>query len=94
MQRRAAKLGWAGLGALCVGLLLYRLSAAQAPQTPQPPQGKTYFPVVEQDFAKVRADDQAAKPTVMQRQRTLLSERYDLANRPAQGVMMSGWACS
>src|SRR5438874_12092075 len=30
----------------------------------QPPQGKTYFPVVEQDFAKVRADDQAAKPTV------------------------------
>src|SRR6266404_5272551 len=31
-----------------------------------------------------------AKPTVMQRQRTLLSERYDLANRPAQGVMMSG----
>ena len=60
----------------------------------QPPSGQTYFAVVEHDFAKVRADDQAAKPTVMQRQRTLLSERYDLANRPAQGVMMSGWACS
>src|SRR5947209_12370628 len=26
----------------------------------------------------------------MQRQRTLLAERYDLGNRPAQGVMMSG----
>src|SRR5205823_10363957 len=89
MRRRAAILGWAGLGGLCGGLLLYGMGAAQAPQT-QPPHGKTYFPVVEQDFAKVRADDQAAKPTVMQRQRTLLSERYDLANRPAQGVMMSG----
>src|SRR5207248_1739827 len=62
------------------------LGAAQT----QPPSGKTYFPVVEQDFAKVRADDQAAKPAVMQRQRTLLAERYDLGNRPAQGVMMSG----
>ena len=77
MQRRVAILGWAGLGGLCGGLLLYGLGAAQAPQT-QPPSGKTYFPVVEQDFAKVRTDDRAAK----------------LANRPAQGVMMSGWACS
>jgi len=89
MQRRVAILGWAGLGGLCGGLLLYGLGAAQAPQT-QPPSGKTYFPVVEQDFAKVRADDQAAKPAVMQRQRTLLAERYDLSNRPAAGVMMSG----
>src|SRR5438132_4661631 len=89
MPRRVTKLGWAGLGGLCVGLLVYGLGAAQAPQTP-PPSGKTYFPVVEQDFAKVRADDLAAKPTVMQRQRTLLAERYDLGNRPAQGVMMSG----
>jgi len=90
MQRRAARLRRAGLGGLCIGLLVYGLGAAQAPQTPQPPQGKTYFPVVEQDFAKVRADDQAAKPTVMQRQQALLVERYDLSNRPAQGVMMSG----
>ena len=89
MPRRVTTLGWAGLGGLCVGLLVYGLGAAQAPQTP-PPSGKTYFPVVEQDFAKVRADDLAAKPTVMQRQRTLLAERYDLGNRPAQGVMMSG----
>jgi hypothetical protein len=42
------------------------------------------MPVVEQDFAKTRASDQAAKPTVMQRQRTLLAERYDLGNRPAR----------
>src|SRR5260370_34581032 len=89
MQRRVAILGWTGLGGLCGGLLLYGLGAAEAPQT-QTPAGKTYFPVVEQDFAKVRADDQAAKPTVMQRQQALLAERYDLSNRPAPGLMMSG----
>jgi cytochrome c peroxidase len=89
MSRRTTIVGSAGFGGLCVGLLVYGLSAAQAPGQP-PPQGKTYMPVVEQDFAKARASDQAAKPTVMQRHRTLLAERYDLANRPAQGVMMSG----
>src|SRR5437879_10138710 len=89
MQRRVAILGWAGLGGLCGALLLYGLGAAQAPPT-QPPSGKTYFTVVEQDFAKVRADDQAAKPTVMQRQEALLTDRYDLSNRAATGLMMSG----
>src|SRR5437870_520012 len=89
MPRRVTTLGWAGLGGLCVGLLVYGLGAAQAPQTP-PPSGKTYFPVLEQDYAKVRADDLAAKPTVMERQRSLLAERYDLANRRGQAVMMAG----
>src|SRR2546425_2546616 len=89
MRRRVAILGWAGLGGLCAGLLLYGLGAAQAPQT-QPPSGKTYFPGAEQDFARVGADDRAARPTVMQRQRTLLAERYDLGTRPAPGVMMAG----
>src|SRR5260370_610209 len=89
MQRRVAILGWAGLGGLCGGLLLYGLGAAQAPPT-QPPSGRTYFPVVEQDSATVRASDQAAKATVMQRQQALLAERYDLSNRPAPGLMMSG----
>src|SRR3989442_13720956 len=86
MQRRVEFLGWPGFGGLGAGLVVYGPRAAQT----QPPSGKTYFPVAEQDFAKVRADDQAAKPAVMQRQRTLLSERYDLANRPAQGVLRSG----
>src|SRR5438445_2358274 len=89
MQRRVAILGWAGLGGLCGALLLYGLGAAQGPQT-QPPSGKTYFPVVEQDFAKVRADDQVAKPAVMQRQEAVLAERYDLSNRAAPGVVVSG----
>src|SRR5258705_3314888 len=91
MPRRTTVLRSVTFGGLCVGLLLYGLGAAQTPQQPQqPPQGKTYFPTVEQDFAKVRADDQAAKPTVIQRQQTLLAERYDLGNSPAPGLMMSG----
>jgi cytochrome c peroxidase len=32
----------------------------------------------------------AAKPAVMQRQAQLLAERYDLSDRPAKGVTMSG----
>jgi cytochrome c peroxidase len=48
------------------------------------------MPVVEVDFAAVRERDVAAKPEVMQRQRTLLAARYDLSDRPAAGVMMSG----
>ena len=41
------------------------------------------------DFAAVRARMSAAKPAIMQRQKTLLEERYDLGDRPATGVTMS-----
>jgi cytochrome c peroxidase len=90
MARRRTVWGWARLGGLCVGLPLLRLGASQGGQAPEPPKGPTYMPVVEQDFATVRARDQAAKADVMQRQRTLLDARYDLSNRPADGLMMSG----
>jgi cytochrome c peroxidase len=90
MSPRVGLSASAGLG-LCVALLVYGVGAAQAPPQQPPPEGKTYqFTIVDQDFAKVRASDQAAKAAVMQRQRTLLTERYDLADRPAAGVMMSG----
>jgi cytochrome c peroxidase len=90
MARRTTVWGWAGLGGLCVGLLLWNLGAAHGGQAVAPPTGPTYMPVVEQDLATVRARDVAAKPEVMQRQRTLLADRYDLSDRPAAGVMMSG----
>ena len=32
----------------------------------------------------------AAKPEIMKRHMALLEQRYDLGNRPAQGVKMSG----
>ena len=90
MLRHMTTFGWVGVGGLCVGLLLWNLGAAQAPSPEPPPKGPTYLPVVEVDFATVRAGDVAAKPEVMQRQRTLLADRYDLSDRPATGVMMSG----
>src|SRR5439155_5044652 len=90
MTRRTTTFGWTGVGGLCVGLLLWNLGVAQAPPPEPPPKGPTYMPVVEVDFAAVRARDVAAKPEVMQRQRTLLAVRYDLSDRPAAGVMMAG----
>jgi len=50
----------------------------------------TYRPLPSLPFSAVRENDEAQKPAVMQRQRKLLEERYELANRPMQGVMMSG----
>jgi cytochrome c peroxidase len=90
MTRRTTTFGWTGVGGLCVGLLLWNLGVAQAPPPEPPPKGPTYMPVVEVDFAAVRERDVAAKPEVMQRQRTLLEARYDLSDRPAAGVMMAG----
>ncbi|MCK8602959.1 hypothetical protein [Desulfoferrobacter suflitae] len=51
----------------------------------------SYSPVVmKEPFADTVARMKAAKPEVMQRQMELLNERYDLADRPAKEVMMSG----
>ena len=54
--------------------------------------GKTsYAPVdLKEDFAKTMARMKAEKSKVMARQEELLKERYDLGNRPAKGVTMSG----
>ena len=73
------------------GALAVEPGGGPSAATGAPPKGPTYqFSAVEVDFATVRARDVAAKPEVMQRQRTLLDARYDLSNRPAAGVMMSG----
>ena len=54
--------------------------------------GKTsYAPVdIKEDFAKTMARMKAEKPKIMARQKDLLNSRYDLSNRPAKGVTMSG----
>ena len=90
MTRRTTTFAWAGVGGVCGALLLWNLGAAQEPQPEAPPKGPTYMRVLEEDFATVRGRDVAAKPEVMQRQRSLLADRYDLSDRPATGVMMSG----
>jgi cytochrome c peroxidase len=51
----------------------------------------SYAPVViTEKFATVMARMRAAKPQIMKRQLALLRERYDLADKPAKGVTMSG----
>ena len=50
----------------------------------------SYSPVViQEDFATVMSRMSAAKPAIMQRQKALLEERYDLSDRPAAGVTMA-----
>jgi cytochrome c peroxidase len=50
----------------------------------------SYAPVViGEEFSKVVARMEAAKPAIEQRQAALLQERYDLSDRPAKGVSMS-----
>ena len=53
----------------------------------------SYAPVViQEDFDKTVAKMSAAKPEIMDRQMKLLEERYDLSDRPAKGVTVSGQA--
>ena len=51
----------------------------------------SYSPVVTKEpFEKIMTRMKNAKPGIMQRHMDLLGQRYDLSNRPADGVMMSG----
>ncbi|MFH0350991.1 MAG: cytochrome B6 [Chromatiales bacterium] len=53
-------------------------------------QASSYAPVdIKEAFADTMSRMKAAKGKVMQRQKDLLEERYDLAERPAEGVTMT-----
>ncbi len=50
----------------------------------------SYMPVdIHESFATIKARMSAAKPEIMRRHIAVLEERYDLSNRPAQGITMS-----
>lgn len=50
----------------------------------------SYAPVViKETFAAIKSRMEGDKRGIMQRQRSLLEQRYDLSNRPASGVTMS-----
>jgi cytochrome c peroxidase len=70
-------------GCLLVSLIMNVSHAALPPDT-------TYRPLPTVPLDQVIKTDQAAKPAVMQRQRSLFEQRYDLANRPIPNVKMSG----
>ncbi|MFP4560301.1 MAG: cytochrome B6 [Thiohalorhabdus sp.] len=76
------------LGAM--GLVVYPgVGAQEGNEDQQRPSGDSYFPVKDMDFQEVLEKDRAEKDEVMERQRELLEERYDLSDRPSD-VMMSG----
>jgi len=78
------------LAARAVTNLLLCICAAFAAGAVRAEQPTSYMPVdIKQDFATTMKKMQAAKPTIEQRQQKLLEERYDLSNRPANGVSMS-----
>ena len=81
------KAKWIGLTG--VSLVLIVLAISTFAQTPLKGES-SYSPVViKESFEAIMARMKAAKPAVMKRHMDLLSERYDLANRPAIGVTMS-----
>ena len=82
MNRVRGKIVWALLGVLTLGFA-FRAAHAQD-------QGKTSYMKLDitESFASIMARMKSAKPAIEKRQSDLLSERYDLSNRPASGVMM------
>ena len=74
-----------GMISLGVALGLFALTS----RTPAPP--SSYLPVAATEpFPALQARMATAKAAIMQRQLALLGDRYDLADRPAPGVAMSG----
>lgn len=75
----------AALGVLLLNAAVWHPAKLWAQQPPN-----SYAPVVmQEDLDKVVARMSAAKAEIMARQMKLLEERYDLSDRPAQGVTMS-----
>src|SRR5918998_2389183 len=74
-----------------LGLFIAGAALAAVPVLADPlPPDASYRPLPTLPFGAVKANDEAAKPAVMQRQQTLLEQRFDLGDRPIPGQMMSG----
>jgi cytochrome c peroxidase len=69
-------------GGLVIGLAV---SLAQDGKQPS-----SYMPVdIHETFSAIYSRMTAAKPEIMKRHTALLEQRYDLSDRPAQGITMS-----
>src|ERR1035437_7334178 len=76
---------WAALAA---GFLI-SVSAVRSQDNSKTP--SSYMTVdIHESFSTILSRMTAAKPEIMKRHMALLEQRYDLSNRPAQGVKMSG----
>uniref|UniRef100_A0A7C3V3G0 Cytochrome B6 n=1 Tax=Desulfobacca acetoxidans TaxID=60893 RepID=A0A7C3V3G0_9BACT len=89
MFNRYAKIGWILGFAVLAGVFLVGMAGVKA-EKGQEKKPSSYLPVViQEDFAVTMARLKEEKPKFMARQMNLLKERYDLSNRPAQGVTMT-----
>lgn len=71
---------------ICIVIFAFTFSYGQSTK----PKTSSYSPVViKEDFETVLARMKAAKSEIMKRQMDLLEQRYDLSDRPAEGVTMS-----
>ena len=71
------------------GVLLMSIPSVHAQNIDKKP--SSYAPVdIHESFSSILVRMKAAKPEIMKRHMTLLEQRYDLSDRPAQGVKMSG----
>jgi cytochrome c peroxidase len=89
-MRKIINCKWMLIRTAAIGGLMASLFAQDAPQPrPEPQKKSSYMPVAgTESLATVRRRMRAAKAAVMKRQMELLAERYDLRNRPAEGVVM------
>lgn len=77
---------WMLFGIFATALTVSGIGKAQESATKK----SSYAPIViNEDFAKTMARMKAAKSEIMKRQIDLLNARYDLSDRPANGVTMS-----
>ena len=73
---------------MALGLMVAVTWPTQA-QQPEPRSKTSYMPVdITEPFASIMARMTAAKPNIQRAHSDLLTERYDLADRAAQGVTM------
>jgi cytochrome c peroxidase len=82
--KRKSRIGW-------LAIILVLLVMLPAIVYAQESSMSSYSPVViKEKFQEVVKRMKKAKSEVMKRHMNLLNERYDLSDRPAEGVMMSG----
>jgi cytochrome c peroxidase len=87
MPKTLKRYSWIAVGVIVI--LLFALGVAYTQEAGK--KRTSYSPVViKEKFEAIMARMKAAKPEIMKRQMDLLNARYDLSDRPAKGVTMSG----
>jgi cytochrome c peroxidase len=84
VRMKQNSLKWAALsgGGLVIGIGVLLAQDGKQPSS--------YMPVdIHETFSAIYSRMTAAKPEIMRRHKALLEQRYDLSDRPAQGITMS-----